>query len=69
MKDSSFSIPLFYEYLNTVKKKGFIFIVGTESLLFPAVSAGARGCISGLANVFPELNVEAYDATREKKMG
>jgi len=66
VKDSSFSLPQFYEYLVTVVKKGFIFIVGTEALLLPALITGAKGCISGLANAFPELNVEAYNAIENK---
>jgi len=66
VKDSSYSLSLFYEYLNTVEKEDFIFIEGTEALLFPAVAAGAKGCISGLANIFPEPNVEAYEAVRKR---
>lgn len=66
VKDSSFDLPQFYEYLVTVKKKSFVFIVGTEALLLPALIAGAKGCISGLANTLPELNVEAYNAIENK---
>ena len=66
VKDSSYNIPQFYEYLITVEKEDFIFVVGTEALLLPALIVGAKGCISGLANVLPELSVEAYDAIMEK---
>ncbi|MHA1834913.1 MAG: dihydrodipicolinate synthase family protein [Candidatus Baldrarchaeia archaeon] len=66
IKDSSFNITQFYEYLTSLKKEEFIFIVGTEALLFPALTAGAKGCVSGLANAFPEINVQAYNAIQEK---
>ena len=66
VKDSSFNLPQFYEYLTTVEKEEFTFIVGTEALLLPALIVGAKGCIAGLANALPEINVEAYDAIMEK---
>lgn len=67
IKDSSFSIVKFYEDMVAVKKKGFIFIIGTEALMLPAIMAGAKGCVSGLANVFPEINVELYNLAKEGK--
>ncbi len=33
--------------------------------MLPAIMSGASACISGLANVFPELNVELYDLIRK----
>jgi len=60
IKDSCFDLVKFYEYKLSVKKKGFIFLIGTEALMLPAMLAGARGCISGSANVFPKVNVELY---------
>ncbi len=67
IKDSSFNMVKFYEDLITVDKKDFIFIIGTEALMFPAIMAGAKGCVSGLANVFPEINVECYNLAKEKR--
>lgn len=67
VKDSSFNLIQFYEYLTTVEKNEFTFIIGTEALLLPAMIAGAKGSVSGLANVLPEVNVEAYKAIKGKK--
>ena len=67
IKDSSFNIVKFYEDIVTVEKKDFIFIIGTEALMLPALMAGARGCVSGLANVFPEINVQLYNLIKEAK--
>jgi N-acetylneuraminate lyase/4-hydroxy-tetrahydrodipicolinate synthase len=67
IKDSSFNMVKFYEDLVTVDKKDFIFIIGTEALMLPAIMAGAKGCVSGLANIFPEKNVECYKLIKEKK--
>jgi dihydrodipicolinate synthase/N-acetylneuraminate lyase len=35
--------------------------------MLPAIMAGASGCVSGLANVFPEINVECYNLAEEGK--
>ncbi|MEM1643682.1 MAG: dihydrodipicolinate synthase family protein [Desulfurococcaceae archaeon] len=67
LKDSSFDIIKFYEFITTVERKDFIFIIGTEALMFPAILAGARGCISGLANAFPEIVLEEYELIKQKK--
>lgn len=62
LKDSSFDLVVFSEFLNTIKKPGFCFIVGTEAIAAAALSAGAKGVISGLANVWPELMQELWRA-------
>ena len=67
IKDSSFDLVKFYEFLTNIDKKDFEFIIGTESLLLPAYLAGSRGCISGQANAFPELNVKTFDLLKQGK--
>lgn len=67
LKDSSFDIIKFYEFITTVEKKDFIFIIGTEALMFPGILAGARGCISGLANAFPEIVLEEYELIKQRR--
>jgi len=42
-------------------KPEFSFVVGTEGIALPAFMSGAQGCVSGLANVFPEMMVELWD--------
>ena len=61
IKDSSFDILTFYAFMRAVKNEDFDFIIGTEALLVPAVVAGANGCVSGVANTFPELMVQLWN--------
>ena len=68
IKDSGFNLIEFSHFiLELADRREFNFIIGTEALFLPAMLLGASGCISGLANVFPELVVELYDAIVEKK--
>jgi len=67
IKDSGFNIVEFTHYIIKLRDhKDFNFIIGTEALLLPAMMFGANGCISGLANVFPELVVELYETVLKK---
>jgi len=72
IKDSSFDIVTFYDFLQSVKKEGFTFIIGTEAIAAPAIQAGGEAIISGLANVWPELMTEFWDTLKlndNKKIG
>lgn len=60
-KDSKFDILNFYAFLEAVKDPKFIPIVGTEAIAAAAVEAGAKGVVSGLANVWPEVMQELWD--------
>jgi len=63
IKDSGLNLVEFTHYIIRLREhKDFNFIIGTEALLLPAMMLGANGCVSGLANVFPELVVELYDS-------
>jgi dihydrodipicolinate synthase/N-acetylneuraminate lyase len=63
IKDSAFSYITFAHFvLAMVDRPEFRFIVGTEGIALPAFMAGAKGCVSGLANAFPELMVQLWDA-------
>jgi dihydrodipicolinate synthase/N-acetylneuraminate lyase len=62
LKDSSFDLIQFYNYLNGIERPDFIHIIGTEALAAAAVHAGAHGIISGLANVWPELMAQLWQA-------
>ena len=64
IKDSSFDILTFYAFKRAVSKPDFHFIIGTEALLVAAVTAGATACVSGVANTFPELMVELWNAAQ-----
>jgi len=67
IKDSGFNIVEFTHYIINLRgHKDFNFIIGTEALLLPAMMFGANGCISGLANAFPEIVVELYETVLKK---
>lgn len=62
IKDSGFSyIEFSHLMLAFEDKPEFRFIVGTEAIALPAFMIGGKGCVSGLANVFPELMVRLWD--------
>ena len=62
IKDSAFSyIDFVHSVLAMDGSPDFRFIVGTEGIALPAFMAGAKGCVSGLANVLPELMVKLWD--------
>lgn len=43
---------------------GFDVVMGQETMFFHGLIAGVRGCISGIANAFPEAFVDLYEAYR-----
>jgi dihydrodipicolinate synthase/N-acetylneuraminate lyase len=67
IKDSAFSYITFAHFILALADDypDFRFIVGTEGIALPAFMAGAKGCVSGLANVFPKLMVSLWDAYAE----
>jgi len=46
------------------REKGFVLLSGGEPRLAEAMALGATGCVSGMANVVPELIVALYQAAR-----
>ncbi|MGW8181331.1 MAG: dihydrodipicolinate synthase family protein [bacterium] len=62
VKDSSGDIKVFYDYIGNVENEGFIFLIGSQNLLMPAIVGGGHGCVSGLSNLFPNFLVSIYDA-------
>ncbi len=67
VKDSSADIALFYDYMAKVKKEGFLFLIGSQTHLLPAVVGGAHGVVSGLSNAFPGFIKEIYDNCKAGK--
>jgi len=51
------------EYLAVADK--ITLLTGVDSLCLPLLFLGARGIISGLANIFPEMYVRLYRAVRD----
>jgi len=44
----------------------FDVIIGSDNILMSAILYGAKGSVSGNANVFPEIFIEFYQAIKEK---
>jgi dihydrodipicolinate synthase/N-acetylneuraminate lyase len=55
LKDSSANIGFFYDCTAKVKKPDFTFLIGSQTVLLPALVGGGHGCVSGLSNLFPRL--------------
>ena len=68
IKDSGFSYINFAHFVLEMAGDypDFRFIVGTEGIALPAFMAGAKGCVSGLANAFPELMVKPVGRIRRR---
>jgi len=61
IKDSGFGYIEFAHLVLAMRDRpAFRFIVGTEGIALPAWMAGAKGCVSGLANAFPEIMNELW---------
>lgn len=60
VKDSSKDIPWLGQAIDAYP--GLTFLAGSDSLLYPGLSIGCTGMVSAVANVFPELVVDLYDA-------
>lgn len=67
VKDSSANIALFYDFMAKVKKPGFLFLIGSQTHLLPAVVGGAHGCVSGLSNAFPAFIKEIFEDCKSGK--
>jgi 4-hydroxy-2-oxoglutarate aldolase len=61
IKDSTESIVHIMEIISLVPAD-FILFTGTGSVLYPALTAGARGGIAALANVAPNECVDIYES-------
>ena len=55
LKDSSASISFFYDCAAKVTRDRFTLLVGSQTVLLPAIVGGGHGCVSGLSNLFPGL--------------
>lgn len=62
LKDSAFDLVTFLKFLTGVDNPGFLHIPGTEAIAAPAIQAGADAVVSGLANGWPEIMKELWDA-------
>jgi 4-hydroxy-tetrahydrodipicolinate synthase/2-dehydro-3-deoxy-phosphogluconate/2-dehydro-3-deoxy-6-phosphogalactonate aldolase len=61
LKDSSKDVPWFAQAM--ARAPDVTYLVGSDSLLDAGFGLGAAGAISAVANVFPSLVVDCYDAS------
>ena len=68
IKDSSKDVTWFYNAITTIKeeREDFVFLGGSDALIYTHLVLGGDGAVSAIANVFPEMVVELY---REFKKG
>ncbi len=60
LKDSSKDVPWFAQAM--ARAPDLTYLVGSDSLLHAGFGIGATGAVSAVANVFPSLVVDCYDA-------
>jgi len=60
VKDSSKDVPWLAQAIDANPE--LTFLAGSDSLLFAGLEIGCAGMVSAVANVFPELVVDLYDA-------
>jgi len=66
LKDSSANIGLFYDCVNAIETD-FTFLIGSQTVLLPALVGGGHGCVSGLSNLFPKLINQIYEYANAHK--
>lgn len=63
LKDSSANIQLFYDLVAATKHfEDFQVLVGSQTILLPALVGGGKGCVSGLSNLYPKVVNSIFDA-------
>ncbi|AKI97760.1 dihydrodipicolinate synthase family protein [Kosmotoga pacifica] len=67
IKDSTFDLSYFYRVKTEVGLDDFVYVSGTEAFIIPTIPLGASAAICGLANAFPEIVVELYEAAINKE--
>lgn len=67
IKDSSKDVIWFYNAITAVKKNrpDFIFLGGSDALIYSHLILGANGAVSAIANVFPEIVIQLYEEFRK----
>lgn len=71
MKDSSGSMADNVHFMDKVRLAGtsdkFNFLVGREETFFPALMAGAKGCMTAASGIIPEIMVGIYRAYKNEE--
>jgi N-acetylneuraminate lyase/4-hydroxy-tetrahydrodipicolinate synthase len=64
MKDSSGNMVDFLHFMDKIRLVGedLNMLTGREEMLFPCLMMGAKGCMTAMAGILPEIMVNIYDA-------
>lgn len=65
IKDSSFDVKAFNNFIAAVEQPDFMFICGTVPIFYAALTMGAVAGVGGPANVFPEIQIALFNAYHE----
>ncbi len=68
IKDSSFDIIYLADCLRKIRKKEFDVVLGTEAMFLAASALGVSAFIPGLANVWPEVCVDLFEAVVQNRI-
>jgi 4-hydroxy-tetrahydrodipicolinate synthase len=67
LKDTSEDLMAITRMITSLRGRGdFSFLVGTETLLVPAMLLGAQGAVLGFANLAPHFSVRMYEVARSQ---
>lgn len=69
IKDSSANMVNLMHLIELAGEMGrddFGVLTGWDDMLYPALCVGARGCMSGVSGVLPEISVAIYKSFKEK---
>lgn len=61
IKDSGGDFDTQLKYIEISKKKNFIVLNGSDSLMLKSFKAGAVGSVAATSNVIPEIEIKLYD--------
>ncbi|WP_324735391.1 4-hydroxy-tetrahydrodipicolinate synthase [Thermococcus sp. SY098] len=66
IKDSSKDVTWFYNAIMAVKKENpdFVFLGGSDALIYTHLMLGGNGAVSAIANAFPEIVIKLYEEFR-----
>lgn len=69
LKDSSANISFFYDCAARVDPGRFTLLIGSQTVLLPAILGGGHGCVSGLSNLLPGLVNQILELARTGRHG